>query len=302
MIKKYHAILLCCFFTGSASVSGKLALSLANRQTFMLWMFSYAAGIGLILNRRKLKRQTFLSMPKQAYWGLLVHCILLVAAWHAFSYGLANLDPTVTTLVARIETVFLVVIGGLIFRETLAWNHFAGIALAFCGLVVMESNISKVHSHTIEPGVAAVVAAAMFFALAEIFAKFSLKHLNPAEFTIVRNILAWFLFSIVLIPTGETILGSWDLHFYIALTALCAPILGRYFYMAAIQTLPISTCSLIAQLTPLSTMVVGFLVFKKIPASNELFGGMILIAGCWFSILKIGKLRPIFSLHKNRTL
>lgn len=224
----------------------------------------------------------FVRIPRGALLKLCGIAVLGCTIQYGMTYtGLKDLDVATAALVIHLEVPFGVLAAWLLLKERLGWRRFFGIAIAFCGLIVIHG----APSIQANPIPALMVATGAFtWAIGQVLVK-KLGELGGGFVTIAW--LAMFAAPQLLVAslifegnqwqavTHATWVG-WSTIVYMGLI-MTAGGYGLWYHLLGIyrvnQVMPFLL------LIPIATVLSGIVLLGEIPSLIVVLGGAIIMAG-----------------------
>ena len=118
----------------------------------------------------------------------------------------------------------------------------------------------------------------MYAAHTAITKKFG-ERIDFIEFFFFRLLSTSFFLFMISFSRGALELPKAEAWPYLLLTASVDIVVSRSLYYVALRKLNVSLLSILLTLSPVITIIWSFLLFREIPGSQQLFGGIAVIAG-----------------------
>jgi drug/metabolite transporter (DMT)-like permease len=243
----------------------------------------------VFLGRKRAKevlRQIPPLLPKLGLIALLSYLFQL-----AFTTSLYLIYPGVVTLIYQSGILFSVVFAFLLFadeRRTIKSRRFQiGLVMAVSGVVAVIASGAELGKADFSLGVLVVILSAAFWAmLGTLIRKWLSAIPGIVSVTVVFTMLApLYLITYVGTSGGFSIpQAPWQMWVMMVTSGLIGMGVGQTAYYSAVGTLGIALAGSLGLLIPLLTGVLSYLVFGEILSLWQIFGGVILIAGCYLVI------------------
>ncbi|HEY2073913.1 MAG TPA: DMT family transporter [Gaiellaceae bacterium] len=239
----------------------------------LLVAFVALALIGLVRGERLPSRDAL----REVGLPLLVCGLLWFGAYNvALNAGERRVDAGTSAMLVTLGPILIAVLAGLILREGFPRSLFAGLAVAFSGVVVIAI-ASSGHSAT-TAGVLLCLAAAGTYAAGVIAQKIVLRRLTPVQ-TVFLCALIGALATAPFAPQlvhqlGPTHAEGWVVYLGVGPTAL-----GFITWGFALSRTTAGKLAATTYLVPVVSILLGWLWLNESPASLAYLGGALCIAG-----------------------
>jgi len=240
------------------------------------------------------------GIPARVWAKVLVQSCFTFGAILTLWIGLRLVNATTASLLNRVEIFFTVALGMLIFRDRHTWLEGLGGVVAFAGVLVLRWNAPP----DLHEGMLWIIASALFFAGAELTAKWLAPDLPASLFLLLRTPVVAMMFTVV-VAAAALFQGrppempgpvGWLLAAGVALTG---PILARSFYYAALRRIEVSKTALLNQTQPLFVALLALLLFARLPGGREALGGLLILGG---TVLLVASRIPFRKSPEEETL
>lgn len=168
----------------------------------------------------------FVPLPRGRLRGIFTLAVLLgLLHFTCMFTGMKALDAGTSSVVVQLQLPFSVILSALIFKDRFGWRSVVGMVLAFVGVILIAGQ-PRLSGNLFYVGL--VVAAALFFALANIQMK-RLGDVNP------NAINAWMaVFATPLLFIASAIFEDNQIA---ALRSISWPFLGALFYQSVVMVI-----------------------------------------------------------------
>ena len=272
---------------------GKVALESVSPPTLLFYMMLFGSVyLGVITGiqgkgGKSDRSPAFWKFEKYLFFQSLVS---FVAVW-LFWTGTRRLDPTVAAFLSRTELILTIFFAIVILKERLRPSDISALLLVLLGLILIKFPFSFDGHQEPEPvsglGFCLILMSSLCFALCELIAKVAAPKYHPIDFAFRRSMLLTLFFGLsLLVIEREILVPPTKILFWIALAAVCGPVMGRSFYMAALRHLKLSSAAIVLQTQPIFVAIFAFLLLGQIPGLWQWIGGIVIIGGCLISVSK----------------
>jgi uncharacterized membrane protein len=124
-----------------------------------------------------------------------------------------------------------------------------------------------------------LVFCSLFGALSEFSGKKALRYIEPHHLSALRNIAVGIVLLLWSVLAGNASTGIKDNWITLTALVLLGPISARLTYLYALKFADISKVTLVSQVQPVFLVALAMLFLRENPTAQELFGGIIIIAG-----------------------
>ncbi len=270
---------------GASFIATKVALREVAPET-VVWL-RFAMGVVVLGGAVVARRQLALPAWKEAgYFALLGFLGITFHQWLQ-STGLVTAQASTTAWIVATSPVFIAVLGWLILKEKLGWQHSLGIVLAAAGVLLVVSRgdwRALTAGHFGEPGDWLILISAPNWAVFSVLSRAGLRR-HPAARMMFYVMAAGWLFSSVLFFAGPGLgdvarlsAAGWLSMAFLGL--LCSG-LAYIFWYDALQAMPASQVGVFLYLEPLVTIVVAAIILGEAVVWASLLGGGVILLGVW---------------------
>lgn len=257
-----------------APIATKQALGTVNRETFsFLWSLlafvsasTYAVSKGGLSTFRKFEQCWQFIV---AIGGLTAACVLI------FSMAVQLADPTLVSFFTRLEAVFTVLLGMLVFKERLNRLELLGAATTLSGALIMTYRAGEIVLFAFMLG----LIVSLFVSISTLLAKVAVQYLEPAVLVAAGRLLACLLTLFYAMTFGMLQLPSSTGLPIIIIGAFFGPFLGFMFLYKALSLSEVSRVSVLRTSFPFFVALYSFLLFHTIPSPRQMLGGGIIVVG-----------------------
>lgn len=267
----------------------KLATKHGDPNIVVLWMLLFAAVFNTLLalatrSSLRLQRQELGPTLKLA---LVLSTLTLAGNW-ASAESVKLVSSALLAVLQRCELVVVALLGAAVLGERVRPSFWIGALVAVSGLVVLQdARVSDTRFDAV--GVLYGLASALFFGTMIVLQRRFLDGVHLVPLNALRLWLGVALWFVVYrrVPTSSEL--NTPLLIYAASAAFVGPFLSRLCVLISARHVPASVTVFVLLWTPIFTLVLGWLWLGQLPATHELLGGAVMLAG--ISIPAIASLR-----------
>jgi drug/metabolite transporter (DMT)-like permease len=242
----------------------------------LLFTLIILSGIVYSKKREELKKVT----PKQFRVCMITG---FVFAMHILSwiFAVRNTSIASAVILSDCHPIFVVILAYIFLHERLPKKAIAGIIVSFIGCIVISSaDLLGEGNHII--GDLFAVSTAFFMAVYFIFGRIVRTKLSNYVYIFLVNGWAFVFVGIFTIAT-KTALYPYPLkeYLYFLILAVVCTILGHGLINWGLEYVKPSFASVAFLLEPIFAGIIAFFLFKEIPTTWQIVGGIIIIYGLY---------------------
>ncbi len=208
-----------------------------------------------------------------------------LAGNHLAAVAVQEMSPSMMNLLLRSELPLTALAAWIVLGERVEGRFWIGTAIAMGGLVLLQgAPAGDVGALRVGAMGIAIASASCFGALAVVTRAFIHK-IDVVGVNAIRlwcAVALWFVFNdaegIRHIPEAQ-----WR---YATMAALSGPFLGRLTLMMSARTIEARLSSLVMLLAPVLTLVPAYLILEDWPTERQLLGGVVMLVGIAFPLLR----------------
>jgi drug/metabolite transporter (DMT)-like permease len=201
--------------------------------------------------------------------------------------GLEHVSAQIERLILFTYPIFVVIFGALFFGQRVTRNALIAVVISYAGLALIfgESTITGGRDAVLGGGL--VLAAAVAFALYQLFAKNLIAAVGPRLFTCIAMTAAAFgaiaQFFLTHPAAALAVSGRvWATSLFIAIGSTVLP---SFFLNAALHRISAQANATIGTLSPVATIVLAYLILGETLSPLAWAGTALVIAGIgWFTL------------------
>jgi drug/metabolite transporter (DMT)-like permease len=228
--------------------------------------------------------------PQKKEWllALWVGVTLFSVDYGLIYWGEQSLDSGITAVVFAVLPI-LTAVGAHVYlpAERLTARKLAGTLVAMLGVAALFGDSLRLNSSLVIP-MLAILASAIFAALASLATKKHGRNLHPAALNAPSMLIGGLLLAVTSLATGDgyrppNSATSWTAILYLAIAGSIVTFL-IYFWL--LKTWSATSLSFIAIFTPALALFLGFLVRHERPTGWNALGITLILAGVLLAITK----------------
>ena len=288
----YISIITATIFFGISATLDKIMLSSMHPVTIGAYTY-IIAGIFLFLIRETPLREHVLNainrkgesearIKRNDYLILLLTALLsTVIAPLLFLTGLGDTTAVNASLILNVEVLFIILLGYLIFGETLQLKDFMGIVLIILGAVYLltEGDFSTILQNVAVTGNFLVMAAAFFWSLDTVLSKFLSRKRDLIFISGVKSSVGGFVLLIIMLILGINTELPLEMLPYALMVSIFS--IGCSFILIYIAVREIGA-AMVGSLFPLSSLfgaIFAFLILNEPFSAMQVVSGIVMLTG-----------------------
>lgn len=267
-------------------VTGKYALRGFNTATFcFLWTAATTVFSLMVVLARG--NRADLVLPRRAVLAVLGICLCTGVGMVVLYEGIRRLDSSFVAFLARSFPVMVILLGVIFLKERLRLIEILPMVVMLVGGVVSVWG----RWQEIGVGVMLVLVGYWLFAFHRLFVKLSTTRVKTTVIVFYRAFGGWLLVTVWMLASGRADFDV-DVHYWwvLFLGALLAPCLGNMLSFHSYRYWSMSRNVMVMAIQPLVVLPMAWVVFGRLPASQALVGGFIILIGSvWISWIYLSK-------------
>lgn len=288
----YLSIITATVFFGMSATLDKIMLSEMHPITIGAYTY-LIAGIFLFMVRQSPLKENILDMINRTdeiesritgrdYLLLLLTALLsTVIAPVLFLTGLGETTAVNASLLLNIEVLFIIILGYLIFRETLKFKDFLGIMLLVVGAAYLVSGgeFQSLFNNVAVSGNLLVISAAFFWSLDTVLSKFLSKKRDLILLSGIKSSVGGFLLLIIMLLLGLSTALPPEMLPYALMVSIFS--IGCSFILIYIAVREIGA-AMVGSLFPLSSLfgaIFAFLILNEPFSAMQVVSGIVMLTG-----------------------
>ncbi|MGB9838576.1 MAG: DMT family transporter [Methanothermobacter sp.] len=288
----YLSIITATVFFGMSATLDKIMLSEMHPITIGAYTY-IIAGIFLFTVRQSPLKENILDVLNRTgdtesritgrdYLLLLLTALLsTVIAPVLFLTGLGETTAVNASLLLNIEVLFIIILGYLIFRETLKFKDLLGIMLLIVGAayLVSEGEFQGFFNNVMVSGNLLVISAAFFWSLDTVLSKFLSKKRDLILLSGIKSSVGGFLLLIIMLILGLSTALPLEMIPYALMVSIFS--IGCSFILIYIAVREIGA-AMVGSLFPLSSLfgaIFAFLILNEPFSAMQGVSGIVMLIG-----------------------
>ncbi len=273
----------------------KMAVQTVTPDVFTMGIFFVSLLMNIIPVSFHVKK---ISLDKTLLIGALIFAILTVAGNYALGKTLEYLNSPLTVVVLRMQVLFVMLAGWVIFKEKISGYLWFGCIFSLAGIFV--TTYSEEGWQILKwSGILWGLFSMLSFGLINILIKSVVNKTNP----IMLNFLRMFFTILLIAVIPGRVQSLFNLSGYqwwlISVSAFFGPMASRILGIYSLKYIPISRFIIYTMLTPVFTLFLSWIIIGTLPSLYETIGGIIIISGILIPLL-LKNNKPV-EHHRSRT-
>lgn len=282
MLKAYIWLTVCVIVWGSNFVFGKLLVQdfSPTLLTSLRLLFILLLLVGIALYKKHFQRLNHKDLLAITFLGIVG---VFINQW-SFFMGLQTADPTTSALILATAPILTGFLAAIFLKEKLTSRTLIGSIVAITGIifVVTKGDLSAVQ---LDRGLLWIVITMVTFAIMIIMTRLLSHRIDPLTITLYSNTVG-FIVSIPFVFLLDTPLQfstkTSDWAFLIG-TAVIVHGLANLIWNHNIRFVNASKASILSNLEPFVTMIMGLILLSKPVTSIEALGSLFIVGGVLLS-------------------
>ena len=245
-----------------------------------------AASIVLTIFNLVYHKKEFLKEIKNIKKYILL-TIIIFSFQLLWVVGLSTLPPTIAILIGRSSILFIAVFSFILFKDerNIIKSKFfiSGSLLAFIGVIGIITSKSRIYLKDFNIGAAAILAAAVLWALYIISIKQRVIKTDPlvaAGIVFTLSVPLFFIASLVWGDLLKITSVPMSINIILFISGIFCVGVANAFNFKSIKIIGATLSSTFILTTPFFTAIASYFIFKEILNIQQIIFGIILITGC----------------------
>lgn len=282
MLKAYIWLTLCVVVWGSNFVFGKILVQdfSPTLLTSLRLLFILLLLVGIASFKKHFKRLSHKDLLAIIFLGTVG---VFINQW-SFFMGLQTADPTTSALILATAPILTGFLAAIFLKEKLTIRTLIGSIVAIIGItfVVTRGNLSTVQ---LDRGLLWIVVTMVTFAIMIIMTRLLSQRIDPLTITLYSNIVGFivsipFVFLLDTPLRFSTEMSDWA---FLIGTAVIVHGLANLIWNHNIRFVDASKASILSNLEPFVTMIMGLILLSKPITSIEALGALFIVGGVLLS-------------------
>ncbi len=270
----------------------KAAARLGDREGVVVAMLISAAVLNTLVMVPQLRTAKG-ATSRRAEWAVAAALAVFTALGNAaVAEGLATLDAGVVSVLQQTQILFVAVLAWPLLNERITLRFALGALLAVVGFGVMRWPQEQMPAVNLV-GATWVLVSALSFGLMIVITRQHIHRIRPVWVNATR---LWLGAAVLLmLPRRAAAVLELEGRAWVlcAAAAACGPFFARLCIMYAVRWLSASHSTLLTLISPVFAFGLGFVVFGTVPATVEVIGGAIILAGVALPVFELMQRAPV---------
>jgi len=285
-----YALMFASVLTNSSTyIISKLLLNQLSLLVFGFWWF----GLGMLWNGlniyRKWKGRSLIVPSRRAWpWLMWIGFIEVIATFSFFTAVRLAPNPSIIAFLNNLAPVFVIILAVIFLDEHITAADFIAFAVTMAGAVLITGEALLNLSLLFRSGSGFILVSAMLYAVSTVSMKRNVGILDASLVTYNRSVLMFMACWLGWLVSAEGSLlikpALWPL---LLPGSMMGPFLTVFLTYSALRYIDASKVSVISTGRMFFVLVGTWMVFGKLPALRQVWGGIMIIVGIW--MLTIGK-------------
>jgi len=228
----------------------------------------------------------YLGVTRQVNWQILRRHFrffavvgLLVAMATALSYAaIAYIDPGTAALVARMGTIFSLLLGYFWLKDRMRWPARVGVAVAVVGVFIIGYQPAGT-GMILQWGAVLALASTLTYSLHTAVVKRYGDDIEFGNFFLFRVGSTTLFLLLFALWRGEVVVPHGRAWLYLLLAGTIDVAISRVLYYLALRRLSMSLHTILLTLSPVATILWSLALFSERPSTQGLVGGTAVLIG-----------------------
>ncbi len=213
------------------------------------------------------------------YRSLLYMGLIEIVATTSFYAAIASSDnPAIPSFLRNLEYVFVTLLGILLLSERFGKYAKAGALLTLAGAFIINSNQTSLTGFVTGTSGLMLISTS-FYAVRTILAKKHIREIRPVVLAINRAVFLLTFATIFMFARGLSFVIPLPAFAWIVAGSFVGPFLTSIFQYSALRFIEASRAAIVQSTTGLFVLLGAFLIFGNFPATLQIIGGVVAIAG-----------------------
>jgi len=259
-------------------VTAKYGLKGFNPVTFSL-VWTAAAAVYSLLIVLSCGQWRQMALSSRDIWNVVLMGLATGAAMILAWTGLARLDPSFAAFLWRFQPVLTIVLSVLLLRERMSIKEIAPVTVMILGGCL--STIGR--WDIVGIGIILTLLACIAVAVQMLIAKARVHEIHPNILVVYRVGIGAVVIMLWALLAGKINFQVEASYWYITLLgAFLGPCASFLLTFRSYRYWDLSRSSMVRTVQPLFVLPLAYLVFGKLPAGKELFGGCVILVGAFW--------------------
>lgn len=231
----------------------------------------------------------FVRPPAGYMWRVFVISLIGAGLQYSFTFtGLKGIDASAAIIIIQLEAPFAALVAAILLRDMIGWRRAAGMALAFCGVVILAGEPSVQGAWV---SALLVLTGALLFAIGQVMTKGLGGAVGGFQLTAWVSLFAVPQLAVASalfednhwhhIQNADTVVWITILYLGLVMTALAYSLWYRLINLYSINLVMPFTL-----LLPFSTVISAVLLLDETLNSGIVLGGLVTITGVAIIVIR----------------
>ena len=214
--------------------------------------------------------------PARSHFWFFASIGFLIAAATVLSYSaIAYIDPGTASMLGKTGIIFSLLLSVLWLRERLSRMQVIGAVLAVAGATVISYHPGAV----VQWGALLILAATLLYALHTAVVKRWGGDMPFLDFFVFRLLFTSIFLFFFAAGSGHLVWPDAPTWLLLLLAGSVDVVISRALYYQTLRMFPMSIHTIILTLSPVVAIGVSLMLFGTFPGTQELIGGVMVLAG-----------------------
>ncbi len=219
------------------------------------------------------------AFTRADYRTLLYMGLIEIVATSTFYAAIATSDnPAIPSFLRNLEYLFVTLLGILLLSERFGSYARAGALLTLAGAFIINSNQTS-FTEFLTGASGLMLISTSFYAVRTTLAKKHIREIRPVVLAINRAVFLLMFATVFMIAKGFSFVIPLSAFVWIAAGSFVGPFLTSIFQYSALRFIEASRAAIVQSTTGLFVLLGAFLIFGNLPATLQIIGGVVAIAG-----------------------
>jgi drug/metabolite transporter (DMT)-like permease len=229
------------------------------------------------------------TFTRADYRSLLLMGLIEIVATSSFYAAISiSENPAVPSFLRNLEYLFVTLLGIWLLSERFGNYARAGAMLTIAGAFIVSSNFTSFNS-LLTGTSGLMLISTSFYAVRTTLAKKHIREISPVVLAINRAIFLLLFALTFMIAEGHSFIIPISAFAWIIAGSFIGPFLTSIFQYSALRYIEASRAAIVQSSTGLFVLIGAFLIFGNLPATLQIFGGILTMAGVVLLMIRTGK-------------
>jgi len=257
----------------------KAALNEVSLPQFGFYWFLFAIFFNSLMALHPKGGFSISTLTRADYRSLLLIGLIEIVATSSFYAAIAISDnPSVPSFLRNLEYLFVALLGIILLSERFGNYARVGALLTIAGAFIISSRFTSLSS-LLTGASGLMLVSTSFFAVRTTLAKKHIREISPVVLAINRAVFLLLFALIFMFSESRSFKVPFSALTWIIAGAFIGPFLTSIFQYSALRYIEASRAAIVQSSTGLFVLIGAFLIFGNFPATIQIFGGILTMAG-----------------------